>query len=356
MRLKTISPIVAMLLTIVFFASCNKDDDDNSFRPIITSTSPLDNEQGIARNAVFTATFSMEIDPLTINNNSFSVKQGATIIPGTVEYAGFTATFTPLGTLGASTDYVITISTDAKSVTGKTLAGDHVWNFHTGGNQNGVSALALGLAVNYAILAKTAINSIPTSAITGDIGLSPGTTAHIQGFSLTLETGYATSDQVTGFLYASDMTNPTPIYLNMAVDNMMTAYNDAAGRSLPDFIGLASGTLGGISLSPGLYKWNNTVNVSSDITIYGNSTDVWIFQIAENLIVGPAARIVLSGGAQAKNIFWQVAGQVTLGTTSHFEGVILSMTGITFQTGASLNGRALAQTAVVLDGNVITSR
>ena len=356
MRLKTFLPIVAMLLTVVFFTNCkddNDNDDDNVLRPIITSTSPLNNAEGIARNVSLTATFSMEMDESTINDNSFTLKEGTTSIPGNVEYEGVTATFTPLGTLGALTDYTVTISTDAKNLSGKALSSSHVWNFSTGGNEEVVSTVALGTAGNYVILAKSAINNNPTSAITGDIGLSPAATSYIVGFTLTDATGYATSDQVTGFVYAADMADPTPTNLTSAVENMITAYNDAAGRSLPDFLELASGSIGGLTLSPGLYKWTNTVSVSSDITISGNSTDVWIFQIAEDLSVSSATRVILSGGAQAKNIFWQVAGQATFGTTSHFEGVILSMTGITFQDGASLNGRALAQTAVVLDGNVV---
>jgi hypothetical protein len=92
----------------------------------------------------------------------------------------------------------------------------------------------------------------------------------------------------------------------------------------------------------------------SSLTISGGANDVWIFQISGDLSMSSAVNISLTGGAQAKNIFWQVAGQATFGTTSHFEGVILSMTGITFQTGASINGRALAQTAVVLDANAVT--
>lgn len=96
-------------------------------------------------------------------------------------------------------------------------------------------------------------------------------------------------------------------------------------------------------------------NISTSVvTISGSGTDVWIFQIVGDLTMSPAVKITLSGGALAKNIFWQVAGQATLGTTTHFEGVILSMTGITFQTGASISGRALAQTAVVLDANAVT--
>ena len=91
------------------------------------------------------------------------------------------------------------------------------------------------------------------------------------------------------------------------------------------------------------------------LTISGGANDVWMFQISGDLTMSNGVNITLAGSAQAKNIFWQVAGQVTLGTTSHFEGVILSMTGITLQTGASMKGRALAQTAVILDGNAVTN-
>ena len=355
MKQKTFLPILAMLLMIVFFTGCKKDDDDiNALSPIVTSTSPLDNAEGVERNATLTATFSMEMDPSTINENTFTLKQGNTSIPGTIEYTGSTATFTTLGILGALTDYTATISKDVKSKSGKALENNHVWNFSTGGSQAGVSAVNLGSAGNYVILAKTAINNNPTSAIIGSIGLSPAATSYISGFSLTNHTGHATSDQVSGYVYAADMADPTPMNLTIAVENMITAYDDAAGRSLPDFLDLASGSIGGLTLSPGLYKWANTVDVSSDITISGSSTDVWIFQIAENLNVSATSKVVLSGGAKAENIFWQVAGQATFKTSSHFEGVILSKTGITFQTGASLNGHAHAQTAVVLDGNTIT--
>lgn len=355
MRLKTIFPIAAMLLSVSLF-SCKDDDPliDDSLTPIVTSTTPLSNELDVARNISISAIFSMEMNPSTINANTFTLKQGATSIPGTVEYAGVTATFTPLGTLGASTDYTVTISTGAKSASGKALANSHVWNFSTGGIAGGLSAVVLGTAENYVILAKTTVINNPTSAIIGNIGLSPASTAAIVGFTLTNEGDHAISGQVDGFLYAADMTVPTPANLTTAVENMITAYNDAAGRLLPDFVELASGSIGGLPLSPGLYKWTNTVDITSDITISGNSTDVWIFQIAQNLTMSSAVNVILSGGAQAKNIFWQVAGQATFGTTSHFEGVILSMTGITFQTGATLNGRALAQTAVVLDENTVT--
>jgi hypothetical protein len=134
---------------------------------------------------------------------------------------------------------------------------------------------------------------------------------------------------------------------------MITAYNDAAGRPIPDFLELGAGNIGGRTLTAGLYKWTSTVTLPSSITISGGTNDVWIFQIAGDLSVASAVNVTLTGGAQAKNIFWQVAGEATIGTTAHFEGIILSWTGITFRTGASFKGRALAQTAVILDGNIV---
>jgi len=135
---------------------------------------------------------------------------------------------------------------------------------------------------------------------------------------------------------------------------MEAAYVDAAGRPTPNFLELGTGNIGGMTLTGGLYKWAGTVTVPSSITISGSANDVWIFQIAGDLTVSNSVNITLTGGAQAKNVFWQVAGTVAIGTTSHFEGVILSKTGITLKTGASLKGRALAQTAVILDSNAIT--
>jgi hypothetical protein len=326
----------------------------------VTSTDPINDESGVARNKVVAFTFSEAMDPSTINASTFTLTHGTTAVPGTVTYSGTTATFTPSNPLEALTEYTATITTGAKNLAGNPLASDIVWSFTTGGNTSSLAVVDIGAAGdpgaagNYVILAKTAINNNPTSAITGDLGLSPAATSYITGFALTNLTGYATAAQVTGKIYAADMAAPTPINLTTAVEKMITAYNDAAGRPSPDFSELGTGDIGGKTLSPGLYKWTNTVTLPSAVTISGGASDVWIFQIAGDLIMSSAVNITLTGGAQAKNIFWQVAGTVTIGTTAHFEGIILSMTGITFQTGASMNGRALAQTAVILDGNAIT--
>lgn len=221
-------------------------------------------------------------------------------------------------------------------------------------NTSGPAAVALGTSGNYVILAKTSISNTPTSTIEGDMGISPSAASFITGFGLTAATGFATSPQISGRIYAADMVAPTSSNLTVAVENMITAYDDAAGRPSPNFIELGTGNLGGKTLTPGLYKWTSAVTVPTDVTISGGPNDVWIFQIAGNLTTSAGVKIKLAGGAQAKNIFWQVAGYAIFGTTSHFEGVVLSKTGITFLTGATFNGRALAQTAVILDANRVT--
>ena len=215
--------------------------------------------------------------------------------------------------------------------------------------QAALSPVNLGSAANYLILAKSAISNIPNSTITGDVGLSPAAASFITGFGLTAPTTFSTSSQVTGKVYASDFSQPTPGILTTAVGDMQTAYTDAAGRANPDFVELGAGSIGGLTLAPGLYKWTTNVSIPTDVTLSGSGTDVWIFQISGNLSLAAAKRVLLSGGARASNVFWQVAGQAILGTTAHFEGNILAQTSITLQTGASMNGRTLAQTAVALD-------
>ncbi|MFA9372437.1 MAG: ice-binding family protein [Labilibaculum antarcticum] len=321
--------------------------------PEITLTDPANNADNLLRSKIISAEFSEAMDASTINTESFIVMQGTNTVSGVVDYSETTATFTPTNSLVAAKIYTATLTTEVKDLAGNALTADKVWSFTTEDATAGLAVVDLGTAGDYAILAKTAINNNPTSDITGDLGLSPAATSYITGFALTDATGYATSDQVTGQIFAADMVDPTATNLTTSVENMITAYNDAAGRPTPDFLELGTGNLGGKTLVPGLYKWTSTVTLPTDVTISGGADDVWIFQISGDLNMSAAVNVTLEGGAQAKNIFWQVAGEATFGATSHFEGVILSKTGITFQTGASFNGRALSQTAVILDGNII---
>lgn len=344
-----------VLPALLLVTACKNDDNDpTTASAAVTVTDPANNATGISRNKSVTITFDQTMDPLTVNASTFLITQGTTVVPGTVTTSGKTATFTPTVAFAASTTYTATLTTGAKSLAGNALAANKVFTFTTGGSTTTLAMVDLGTAGDYVILAKTAINNSATSAVTGDLGISPAATSYVTGFALTDATGFATSSQVTGKVYAADMADPTPIGLTTSVNNMITAYNDAAGRPSPDFVELGTGNIGGKTLGAGLYKWTSTVTIPSNVTISGGANDVWIFQISGDLSVASAVEIILTGGAQAKNIFWQVAGEATIGTTAHFEGTILSMTGITFQTGASLHGQALAQTAVILDSNVVS--
>jgi hypothetical protein len=217
--------------------------------------------------------------------------------------------------------------------------------------------VSLGKATSFAILTKSGITNVPTSSITGDMGVSPIAATAITGFALVADKTktFSKSSQVIGKIYAANYAAPTPANLTTAISNMQTAYTDAAGRKLPNSTELYAGNLSGRTLKPGLYKWSTGVLVNTKLTLAGGPNDVWIFQIAGNLKLGSGANVVLSGGAQAKNIFWQVAGGagVDIGTTAHMVGTILAKTAIHLRTGASLNGRALAQTAVTLDKNKV---
>jgi len=320
--------------------------------PTVVSTIPLNSATNVSRNNAIKITFSEAMMVSSINSSTFTLAQGTAGVSGNVSYSGTTAIFTPAIALAANTSYTAKVSTGAKDLAGNALSANTTWNFTTSATST-LAAVDLGTSANYVILAKTAISNVPTSAITGDLGLSPAAESFITGFTLTAATGFSTATEVTGKVYAADQASPTPVNLTTAVNNMITAYNDAAGRSTPNFVELGAGDLSGLTLTSGLYKWTSTVTVPTDITISGGADDIWIFQIAGDLTVSSAKNITLTGGAQAKNIFWQVAGEATMGANSHVEGNILSMTGITMQTGASLNGRALAQTAVILDGNTV---
>ncbi|MDD8018084.1 MAG: ice-binding family protein [Bacteroidota bacterium] len=224
-------------------------------------------------------------------------------------------------------------------------------------SQSFPASVNLGTAGNFAILAKTGISTTGVTAITGDIGVSPAAATFATGFGLIMDASgtFSVSSLVVGDIYAADYTPPTPTKMTTAVSDMETAYTDAAGRTLPDYTELYTGDLTGQTLTHGLYKWGTGVLISAGgVTISGTATDIWIFQIAQNLTVADGAIITLSGGALASNIFWQVAGQVTFGTTAAMKGIILCQTAIAMNTGATLNGRALAQTAVTLDANTVT--
>jgi hypothetical protein len=165
---------------------------------------------------------------------------------------------------------------------------------------------------------------------------------------------FSISPQVTGKVYAADYMAPTSSELTTAVGDMQLAFTDAAGRP-SGATELGAGNIGGMTLTPGVYQWGTGLLIATDVTLSGSATDIWIFQIAQDLTLSSGAKILLAGGALPKNVFWQVSGLVDLGTTAHGEGVVLTQTSITLRTGASINGRLLAQSAVNLDGSTVVA-
>lgn len=308
--------------------------------PTVTATSPAEAAIGVALKLRVTATFSEAMSPSMMTSEKFSLWLGATRVQGTVTYANRIATFVPLRRLMPCSTYTATVSgTGAKSgavtdVAGNPLATSYVWQFRTG-----LETVPLNSAAPFAVLAgSTVTNTALLTTINGDLGVSPGTA--IDGFP---------PGVVNGTIHAGD-----PVAAQAKLD-LTTAYNDAAGRSC--YPVAVAGNLGGMTLYPGLYKSTSSLEISSgNLTLdaRGNPNAVFIFQMASTLTTTSGRQIILAGDARAANIYWQVGSSATLGSTSVFQGNILADISITLNTGATLNGRALARTgAVTLDGNTI---
>lgn len=351
-------PALAAILGLLALAGCAEPGSDvDEIAPTVVSVAPTDGAMTASIYAELVVTFSEELDPASIGASTLTLDAGMVAVPGLVTVSGALVTFTPDAPLEYSTLYSATLGTGPTDLAGNPLAAGQSWEFTTGAAGSGPLFVDLGTAGNFVILAKSAISTVPDSVITGDVGISPAALSFMTGFAETLDVGgvFATAPQVTGTLYAANMNVPTPATMTTAVSDMEVAYTDAAGRTDNANIDLYTGNLGGQTLAPGLYTWDRSVTIPGDLTLQGNGNpnDVWILQMTGSLSLAAATDILLTNGAKAENVFWQVAGQVTTGATSHFEGIILCMTSITLGTNATMNGRALAQTAVHLDQSTL---
>jgi hypothetical protein len=305
--------------------------------PTVISTDPIDGASNVILNKTITAKFSESMDPATISTTTFTLKQGVTNIPGTVTYSGVIASYNPSSNLTSGTTYTATIKVGAQDLAGNSIVSDYIWNFTTGAS-SGQPTVNLGSAGDFAILAGSGITNTGLTIINGDAGTSP--TGTVNGFPPGI---------VNGSIQAAN-----PIAAQAKLD-LTSAYNDAQGRST-GAISLP-GNLSGLTLVPGLYSNSSSVMLSAgNVTLdaQGDANAIFIFQMGSTLTTSPGTGVILSGGAQAKNIFWSVGSSATLGTNSVFYGNILADQSISLNTGAILNGRALTRIgAITLQSNKV---
>jgi hypothetical protein len=229
----------------------------------------------------------------------------------------------------------------------------------SGGAGAGPGAINLGGAALYTVLSKTGISTTGITSITGNIGVSPNKAVGITGFGLVMDRTNVFSKSnpttlVSGKVYASDYAVPTPANISKAVSDMETAFTTANNKTLSVITELGAGNITGMTLAPGLYKWGTGLLISaSGVTLSGSANDTWVFQIGQGLTVADGAHIILAGGAQAKNIFWITASDAVIGSTVNFNGNILSKTLVSINTGSTVKGRLLGQTAVTLNAATV---
>ena len=321
--------------------------------PTVLSTDPLNLATGVALNKVISGVFSTAMDPLTITSSTFTLMTGVTPVTGTISYLGTTATFTPTSNLLSGNTYTATFTTGVKSVGGTPLASNYVWTFNTNAPL-GPPVIDLAGVARFGIIAGVGVsnNAGPSQINNLDVGIYPGVRSSV--------TGFPPATIVGGALYASDDVAPpgTAAMLLQAQNDLTAAYNAAAGATLPA-PQVAPADLGGKTLAPGIYTSASTMLLQNgDLTLdaQGDANAVWIFQVGSaftSIGSGPfpsaaGGNVILAGGAQAKNVFWQVSSSATIGDFTHFQGNILSLSSITMNSGAVAEGRMLARNGSVV--------
>ena len=300
--------------------------------PTVISVAPPNGAPGICPNTLVTATFSEAMNASTINTTTFTLTgPGITPVTGAVTYvvSSDVATFTPTNPLALNTLYTASITTGAQDLAGDPLASNYVWTFTTSATPC-QATVPLGTSCMFGILAATPVvsSSGPTN-VTGDIGIWPASS--ITGFP---------PGTLTGTEFAGDAVAQT------AQGDLTTAYNFAAAAAGGAVL---TADIGGQTLAPGVYKTTSaqpSLGITGNLTLSGNG--VYIFQIVSTLTTAANnSQVILSGGALAQDVFWQVGSSATLGTTTTFAGTIMAQASVSLDTGAILDGRALARTGAI---------
>lgn len=338
------------LASVLLFTGCQEDDYEEIIGvcPLVLSTDPSNLSLNVPLDKTVTIQFNTDMNPATINSSSITLV-GTDTISGTVTYAGTTASFNPLVNLEPFTVYTGTVTTAVKDITGNALQQKYVWTFNTG-----AAGVNMGTTSRFGILAATGINNTGFSEVhNADVGVSPGLRSSIVGFP--------PAEVFNGSVFAADDLFPSgiPAMLLQAHEDLTTAYSFAQNATSPT-VTIISGDLGGRTLVPGIYKSSTTTfieNGNLTLNANGDPNAFWIFQLASDFFTqgGTGGDVILMGGAQAKNIFWQTGGTAILGNNTSFKGTILGLTTVRMNAGATIDGRLLSRngTVVLSQTNII---
>jgi hypothetical protein len=321
--------------------------------PTVISTDPASNENGVILDNVITATFSEPMDQYTFSTTTFTLENGSEKITGSVSLSGSVATFAPAENLLSGESYTATITVGVENTYGTHLAENYTWNFNTVAPL-GPTAVDLKTASRFGILAGEQIenNTGATEVRNMDVGIMPGLRADI--------TGFPPASVINGDIYAADDGTSVSDMLLQAQIDLTDAYTYAEQITSPAPVILGF-DIGGETLTPGLYKSQSTMLIQTGNLILdgqGDANAVWIFQIASglNTIGGNGGNVVLTNGAQANNVFWQVGDAVVIGENTTFNGNIMALSDISVNRGAIINGRLLARQQSVFVNTVIINK
>jgi hypothetical protein len=336
--------------------------------PKVILTDPLNNASGVALNKVVTASFDMTMNPLTLSTTTFTLKEGTNIVTGIVTYSGTMASFTPTNLLLSNTTYTATITTGAQNVAGVGLASNYVWNFTTLNSSIGPNlgtAALFGAFGGNAGVTNQGLNTVINNGSIGTTAASSLITGMHDATAIYTETPL-NSGHVTGSIFSAPPMPGTATSFAIATQGLVdanAAYLSISPASMPGGSDPGAGELGGLTLTPGIYKSaSGTFNISNgNLTLdaQGDPNAVWVFQTAAGLTVGIAGptgakSVILTNGALPKNVFWYVGSAATINGAGGgtMVGTIISFSGVTFSTAGNmaqtvLNGRAISLVASV---------
>jgi hypothetical protein len=315
--------------------------------PTVILTDPSDLDASVSLSQNVTATFNEAMDNTTITTTTFVIMDGLTPVTGNVSYLNNVATFNPDNDFVAGKTYSAKITNGVKNSTGTNMVNDYEWSFSIPLIPV-VPLFDLGMAERFGILAGVGIsNDAGASVINNlDVGIYPGLRSSV--------TGFPPATVVNGAIYCADDLMPagTPAMLNQAKLDLVAAYLEVEGATSPA-PATVEGDQGGKTLAPGIYKSTSTLLIQSgDLTLdaQGDPNAVFIFQVASafTTVGGAGGSIILSGGAQAKNVYWQTGSSATIGDYTTFYGNILALQSITMGAYSNAVGRMLARNGSVV--------